>query len=67
MCCTVNVPYFDYVEKPKLKGGEFYVNVHETNYRRLEPPLRIAVSGYMGVGIFIHKAVEILGKQLIDY
>ena len=51
------------LEQHKLKGGEFYVNVHETNYRRLEPALRIAVSGYMGVGIFIHKVVEILGKQ----
>ena len=48
--------------KLALQGGEFFVNVLETNYRRMDPPLQIIVCGTMGIGQFIHKVVETLGK-----
>ena len=55
------------VDEHPLKKGEFYLNVCETNYRRMEPPLLVAVSGLMGVGQFIHRVVEILGKRNFVY
>ena len=54
--------YLQFVDEHPLKKGEFYLNVCETNYRRMEPPLPVAVSGLMGVGQFIHRVVEILGN-----
>ena len=48
-----------------VEGGEFFINVLETNYRRMDPPLQVPVSGYMGVGELTHKVVEILGKLRI--
>ena len=59
--------YLQFVDEHPLKKGEFYLNVCETNYRRMEPPLPVAVSGLMGVGQFIHRVVEILGNLYFNF
>ena len=58
----INSLYNKILGKLALQGGEFFVNVLETNYRRMDPPLQIVVCGTMGIGQFIHKVVETLGK-----